>query len=113
MTPHESKLWYQFLRSYPVRFLRQKPIDGYIVDFYCSKAKLVIELDGSGHFTDEAKTYDAERTQRLKDYGLYIVRIMNRDVDANFNIVCQYIDKEVTKRIHGSLSPLNKGAVTE
>ena len=45
MTDEERKLWYTFLRDFPVRFLRQKVIDDYIVDFYCAKAKLVIELD--------------------------------------------------------------------
>ena len=49
MTPWERKLWYQFLRSYPLRFQRQKAIDEYIVDFYCAKARIVIELDGGGH----------------------------------------------------------------
>ncbi len=46
MTKEERRLWYDFLRSYPVRFLRQKIIDNYIVDFYCASAKLIIELDG-------------------------------------------------------------------
>lgn len=49
MTPEERHLWYDFLRSYPVRFLRQKVIGNAIVDFYCAKATLAIELDGSQH----------------------------------------------------------------
>ena len=53
MTPWERKLWYQFLKDYPVKFLRQKCIDHFIVDFYCFQAKMVIELDGGGHYTPE------------------------------------------------------------
>ena len=62
MTKEEKRLWYDFLRTYPIRFLRQKVLGKYIVDFYCAKAKLVIELDGSGHYTEEGKQYDKERT---------------------------------------------------
>ena len=53
MTKEERHLWYDFLRDYPVRFLRQKVIDNYIVDFYCSKARLIIELDGSQHYESQ------------------------------------------------------------
>jgi very-short-patch-repair endonuclease len=49
MTKEERHLWFDFLRNYPMRFLRQKVIDNYIVDFYCASAKLVVELDGSQH----------------------------------------------------------------
>ena len=49
-TPQENKLWYQMLRTYPVRFNRQRVIGDYIVDFYCDKANLVVVLDGSQHF---------------------------------------------------------------
>ena len=52
MTPEERHLWYDFLRNYPIRFNRQKIIGKYIVDFYCAKAKLIIELDGSQHFEE-------------------------------------------------------------
>lgn len=58
-TPQENRLWYQFLRKYPLRFTRQKPIGSYIVDFYCRKANLVIELDGGRHFEDGSREYDA------------------------------------------------------
>ena len=54
MTKEEKHLWYDFLRTYPVRFLKQKVLGRYIADFYCAKAKLVIELDGSGHFCRRA-----------------------------------------------------------
>ncbi|MBO7310809.1 MAG: endonuclease domain-containing protein, partial [Clostridia bacterium] len=75
MTKEEKHLWYDFLRTYPVRFLRQKVLGQYIVDFYCAKAKIVIELDGSGHYTEQGRMYDAERTSFLEGYGLKVIRI--------------------------------------
>ena len=99
MTRHERKLWYEFLREYPLRFQRQKSIDNYIVDFYCAKARLVVELDGNQHFeTEEAIQKDALRTSCLKSKGLEIVRISNIDIDKNFNGVCEFIDLKVKER---------------
>ena len=65
MTPWERKLWYEFLRNYPLRFQRQKAIGNYIADFYCAKAGLVIELDGGGHYTPEQAEKDNLRTKEL------------------------------------------------
>ena len=92
MTKEERHLWYDFLRDYPVRFLRQKVIDNYIVDFYCSKAGVVIELDGSQHYEDKAACANAIRTQRIEDRGLRVIRIPNNEVNQNFRGVCEYID---------------------
>ena len=103
MTPWERKLWYNFLRNYPVRFQRQKAIGNYIVDFYCAKARLVIELDGGGHYTAEQKEKDALRTKELESMGLTVLRICNVDTDRNFEGVSEYIDLAV-KRL--SLSQL-------
>lgn len=64
MTPWENKLWYQFLRGHPVRFQRQKCIDSFIVDFYCAKAQLAIELDGGGHYKPEKLLKDELRTKK-------------------------------------------------
>ena len=64
MTDEERRLWFCFLRDYPVRFLRQKVIDSYIADFYCSKAKLIIEIDGSQHFDDENIESDAQHAEQ-------------------------------------------------
>lgn len=50
MTVEERKLWYEFLRGYDIRFLRQKVIKNYIVDFYCSNSALIIEIDGGQHY---------------------------------------------------------------
>ena len=98
MTPWERKLWYCFLKEYPVRFQRQKCIDNYIVDFYCFKAKLVVELDGSGHYDPAAEEADRKRTQALESYGLTVLRFCNLDVDNNFYGVCTVIDEVVQKR---------------
>ena len=95
MTPWERKLWYEYLRNYPVRFQRQKAIGNYIVDFYCAKIGLIIELDGSGHYTAEQAEKDAVRTKELEAMGLTVLRICNVDVRRNFRGVCEYIDLTV------------------
>ena len=98
-TKQENHLWYDFLRSYPVRFQRQKTIDSFIVDFYCHAAKLVIELDGSQHYEEQGKAYDAERTAILESYGLTVLRFSNHDVDAHFDAVCEQIDHVIQGRL--------------
>ena len=95
MTPWERKLWYEFLRNYPIRFQRQKAIGNYIVDFYCAKIGLVIELDGGGHYTTEQEEKDRLRTKDLEGMKLTIVRIGNLDIDRNFSGVCEAIDVAV------------------
>ena len=98
MTPQEKQLWYQFLRQYPIKIYKQRIINNFIVDFYCHQARLVIELDGSQHYTDEGKAYDTERTEVLKSYGISVLRFSNRDVDDNFRGVCCEIDKVIKQR---------------
>ena len=98
MTPWERKLWYTFLRKYPIHVYKQRPIGPYIVDFYCPSAKLVIELDGSQHYEAEAKGYDVLRTAYLEDEGIEVLRFANIDVDKNFTAVCEQIDNEIRKR---------------
>ena len=95
MTPWERKLWYEFLRTYPVRFQRQKVIGAYIVDFYCAKARLVLELDGGGHYETAQMQRDELRTLALEGMGLQVVRVCNLDIDKNFSGVCQMIDAQV------------------
>ncbi len=92
MTPWERRLWFDFLKSYPVRFQRQKAIGNYIVDFYCAKARLVIELDGGGHYTIKQAEKDELRTKELESMDLSVVRICNLDIDSDFHGVCEYID---------------------
>ncbi|MBE6756235.1 MAG: endonuclease domain-containing protein [Ruminococcaceae bacterium] len=98
-TPWERKLWYDFLRNYPVRFQRQKAIGNYIVDFYCAKAGLVIELDGGGHYEKEQKEKDESRTKELEKINLKVLRFCNIDIDKNFYAVCEYIDKIIKSRV--------------
>ena len=95
MTPWERKLWYEYLRYYPVRFQRQKAIGNYIADFYCAKARLVIELDGGGHYTAEQAEKDGDRTKELEAMDLTVLRICNLDIDRDFRSVCEYIDLKV------------------
>ena len=92
MTKEERHLWYDYLKTHPVRFNRQKILGKYIADFYSAEARLVIELDGGGHYTEERAKYDAERTAYLESYGLKVVRIPNNEVNNNFRGVCEYID---------------------
>ena len=99
MTKEEKHLWYDFLKDYPVRFSRQKVLGRYIADFYSAEAKVVIELDGSGHYTEEGKSYDEERTKFLEGYDLKVVRIVNTELNKNFRGVCEYIDKIVKERL--------------
>ena len=99
MTEQEKHLWYDFLQSYSIKIYKQRIIDDFIADFYCHKARLVIELDGSQHYTPEGKSYDAARTDVLERYGLKVIRFMNRDVDDNFDGVCYVIDKTIKDRI--------------
>ena len=99
MTPWERKLWYEYLRDYPVRFQRQKAIGEYIADFYCAKARLVIELDGGGHYCEEQMQADAVRTETLELMNLRVLRICNLDIDKNLRGVCEHIDAEVQKRL--------------
>ena len=98
MTRQERHLWYDFLCRYPVRFMRQHPINGYIADFYCAKASLVVELDGSQHFEEAGMAYDAVRDARIAAAGNDVLRIANNEIDGNFDGVCWYIDAEVKKR---------------
>ena len=102
MTPWERKLWYCFLRDYPVRFQRQKCIDQFIADFYCFRAKLVIELDGGGHYDPEKEEKDRTRTEILEKYGLKVLRFCNLDIDNNLYGVCTMIDREVKERMKGA-----------
>ena len=99
MTKEERHLWYDFLKSYPVRFLRQKVIDNYIVDFYCHSARLIIELDGSGHYEEEGLLKDKIRTEKIEKRNLTVIRIPNNEINSNFEGVCQYIDVLVNESL--------------
>ena len=103
-TPEERYLWYDFLTKYPIHFYRQRIIGPYIVDFFCPKAKLVVELDGSQHRTEEGLRYDAHRTAYLEQYGLLVIRFRNWDVKTRFGAVCKRIDAVVRERVADTVS---------
>ncbi len=99
MTKEERHLWYDFLKNYPIQFNRQKVISNYIVDFYCHKAKLVVELDGSQHFQENTFENDLHRTQYLKNLGVFVFRIPNNEIWDSFEAVCESIDNLVKDRL--------------
>ena len=99
-TPQENRLWYDFLSSHPLRFLRQRVFGSYIVDFYCDEARLVIEIDGGQHFTSEGIAYDQSRTAFLESLQLRVIRFANREIDQHFESVCQAIDNVVMHQLY-------------
>ena len=113
MTPWERKLWYKFLRNYPIRFQRQKAIGNYIADFYCAKARLIVELDGSGHYNTEQTEKDIVRSKKLESMNLTVLRICNLDIDRNFNGVCESIHLFVKKSLPQSFASQNPAPTSE
>ncbi len=99
MTPQENKLWYQFLRHYPIKIYKQRIIESFIADFYCSRAQLVIELDGAQHATEQGVQYDLERSSILSQYGLLVLRFSNHEVDLQFEAVCEKIHETIQARL--------------
>ena len=98
LTDQERNLWFRFLRGYPLKWYKQRTIDNYIVDFYCPKAKLAVELDGGQHYENEALHYDDERTKVLESYGVKVIRFDNVLVERSFDTVCEEIDRAVQER---------------
>ena len=98
MTPQERRLWYDFLRRYPVKIYRQRVISGFIADFYCASAKLIIELDGGQHFTDGGLAYDAARTEVLEQLGIRVIRFTNHQIEKEFAAVCAEINRVIGAR---------------
>ncbi len=95
MTREEKHLWYDFLCNYPVRFRRQELIGNYVADFYCDKAKLVVELDGSQHYTEQTIRDDAMRTADFNGLGIEVIRFSNLEINQNFEGVCFTIARKV------------------
>ena len=98
MTPEERKIWYDFLSKNQYRFTRQKIIENYIVDFYCPKKKLIIEIDGNQHYTVDGKEYDKIRTDLLNAYNLTVLRYKNKDIQTNFTKVCSQINQVLNNK---------------
>ena len=99
LTPIARKLRKDMTREEPIRFLRQKVIGSYVVDFYCAAAKLVVELDGSQHYEEKGIADDQTRTEFLQKYDLRVLRFANNDVVKNFEGVCTVIDREVQESL--------------
>ena len=96
-TPAETRIWNEVLRKRQLaqfKFLRQKPLDHFIVDFYCSKLGLVIEIDGDSHA--ETAEYDHERTRVLGAYGLEVVRYTNDEVLRNIEGVYEDLLRRIS-----------------
>jgi len=96
-TPAERKLWFEFLRDLPQKFSRQKPLGTYIADFYCSRSRLVIEVDGDSHFTTTGVMHDEARTAALAAFGLRVIRFTNTEVMQQFEAVCERIERELVE----------------
>ena len=99
MTRQERHLWYDYLKTYPVVFRRQKQFGNYIADFYCAKARLIVEIDGSQHYEPEGQDTDRKRDAYLAGLGLKVLRFSNYDIDKLFGSVCEQIDQVVHRRI--------------
>ena len=110
MTKEERRLWYEYLRGYKNQFRRQVTFGNYILDFYCSAAKLAVELDGSQHYEAAGKNYDESRTAYLNGLVIFVLRFSNTDVMGNLSGVCQNIDITVYERINTSLREVTSPA---
>lgn len=99
MTAEEFKLWFHFLREYPIKFRRQKVMAPFICDFYCFQAQLVIEVDGSQHYSDLGKSYDAWRSEKFEKEGMKVLRFSNQDIKRYFFEVQRMIDYVVQERL--------------
>ena len=100
MTKEEKHLWYDYLRNHSLKFMRQKTLGKYIVDFYCYKAKLAIEIDGAQHYSDGGKEYDEQRTEYLeKQFGVRVIRFTNLEIQQRFEGVCNKISEEIEQSL--------------
>ena len=98
-TRQEQKLWYDFLRTHPVKFRRQQQIGPYIADFFCPDARVIIELDGSGHYMPDGMEYDRWRDAYISGNGIRVLRFTNTQIDKEFSAVCEAIDRAVTPSV--------------
>ncbi len=96
-TPAESALWEQLraARLNGSRWRRQYSIGNYILDFYCPKSRLCIELDGNEHYTMQGDTADYDRTEFLKSQGITVIRFENREIWEDINRVLDAIKQEL------------------
>ena len=95
MTKEERHLWYDFLKKLPVTVNRQKVFGNYIADFYIAKANLIIELDGSQHYSEKGETSDRKRDLYFSDLGINVLRYTNLEIQRNFKNVCEDIQRHI------------------
>jgi len=95
MTKAEKKLWYDYLRNFKFRVYRQRPIDNFIVDFYCPQLKLVIEVDGESHYQENAQESDLQRSKILEGYELKVIRFTNEEVLSNLEGIVAIIEEMI------------------
>lgn len=106
-TPQERRLWYGFLRGISPQWNRQRIIGNYIVDFFCARVGLVIEVDGGQHYDETGLVeYDQLRTEYFEAQGLRVLRFTNFEIDHYFWAVCEKIRKEIDQRTG---TAVNKG----
>ena len=98
MTKEEKRLWYGFLKNIPFTVNRQRTIDDYIVDFYCAELKIVIEVDGGQHYTEDGRARDAVRDEYLMRTGNILLRYTNNEIHKNFEGVCFDIIRNIKER---------------
>ena len=108
MTKEERKLWYDGLKKLPITVNRQKVFGKYILDFYCAEAKIAIELDGSQHYEGEGRSKDKNRDRYLNERGITVLRYSNRDVNLQFQEVCEDIRNHLIRHPCG-LPPSPQG----
>lgn len=100
-TQAEEKMWLNILKSRQFasyKFLRQKPLDNFIVDFYCAELMLAIEIDGDSHIRQ--KEYDILRSEKLKAHGIKVIRYTNNEIMFNLEGVFYDLRNKI-KKCHG------------
>ena len=110
MTEAECRIWFEVLQKMQPRIRRQRPIGRFIVDFYCAARKLVIEIDGESHNSEEALAYDQERTAFLQAQGLTVLRFTNSEVMSHLEGVHEMVTDamyEVADSIRSAVTPLS------
>ena len=103
MTRQENHLWYDYLRHYPIKIYKQRIIDNFVVDFYCHQARLVIELDGSQHYSMDGKEQDKIRTEIIGQHEIQVLRFSNKDIDEKFDGVCCMIGRVIKERLKSNV----------
>ena len=99
LTPPEARLWVHLRqRRIGPRFRRQHPIGPYILDFYCPRAKLAVEVDGAAHGFDERIAHDARRTRWLAGRGIRVIRLAAEDVRLSLDDVVRWLADEIGSR---------------